>query len=46
MPNEYPCKKCKIKEYMQKRFDCHWFDNGDCPFECPYVKKEVKDNAE
>jgi hypothetical protein len=43
--NKYPCDKCKIKKGYAK-LDFHWFDYEDCPFVCPYVKKEKVDGKE
>lgn len=43
MTDKYPCKKCKIKKAYAK-MDFHWLDHEDCPYVCPFVKKEEQNN--
>ena len=39
---EYPCDKCDIKKDHAK-MDFRWLDHKDCPYVCPFVKKEKMD---
>ena len=37
------CEFCEVREYIAKVFDLHWLDEVDCPFVCPKIKQESKD---
>jgi len=30
-----PCENCETRKVYAIRFDAHWHDGADCPFECP-----------
>ncbi len=40
---KYPCEKCELKKAIARGMDLHWFDNEDCPFECPFVNESEVD---
>lgn len=40
------CKYCKLRKAMAIVFDCHWFNEYDCPMQCPYNVVKGKEDAE
>lgn len=39
------CEKCKIKkDYAKMGF--HWFDEEDCPYECPFDERKSENENE
>ena len=40
-----PCSGCEIRKAYAIRFDAHWHDGVDCPFECPqWDEWKVREN--
>lgn len=34
------CENCDVRKMIAREFDLHWFDDEDCPMECPYDGEE------
>lgn len=41
---DYPCETCKIKKWYAINLDFHWFDHEDCPYVCPFMRRDGADN--
>ena len=38
------CENCDVRKMIARAFDCHWFDDEDCPMECPYDGEEKQND--
>ena len=41
-----PCIGCEIRKVYAIRFDAHWHDGVDCPFECPAYNEWKKEDGQ
>ena len=39
------CDNCELRKWYAKKFDLHWLDEYDCPYECPFDSGDIEDRA-